>query len=187
LLPEVLKITGYDELSLNAKLGGKNAEFIDIKNDVITSTDHFLAMWMKGMIRYLEKQGERKYTSAVYELQQCIKDYEVVRQYAFTFLERMYLRNYEALSKERPKVEESTMWIGQQNASYGILITPRFRNGNWENDNSEIRHFKKPYWTIGHILETGLAIPFENDAQEFGDVDDYLGFFKNYIGKSLRL
>ncbi|CDZ77816.1 hypothetical protein BN59_02106 [Legionella massiliensis] len=37
------------------------------------------------------------------------------------------------------------------------LVTPKFRNGSWVNGNSEIRRFRKRYWSIGHILQTGLA------------------------------
>ncbi|PFP29838.1 hypothetical protein COJ96_09140 [Bacillus sp. AFS073361] len=122
-----------------------------------------------------------KESSNIYELLQYIQRYEVVRDYAFTFLERTYMRNYTALSKKRPKVEEATMWIGQENATYGILVTPRFSNGNWENDVSEIRHFKKKYWTIGHVLETGLVVPFENEKIEFPDIEQYLKFFKNVL------
>jgi hypothetical protein len=143
LLPEVMEITGYGHLSLNAKIGGKHAEFMDLNNEVILSPDHFVALWMKGLIRYLDNMGLYKESSNIYELLQYIQRYEVVRDYAFTFLERTYMRNYTALSKKRPKVEEATMWIGQENATYGILVTPRFSNGNWENDVSEIRHFKK--------------------------------------------
>lgn len=68
-----------------------------------------------------------------------------------------------------------------KNAVYGLLITPRFKNGNWENDVSEIRRFRQDYFTIGHILETGLVIPYENDKIKFNSVDEYLTFFKNVL------
>lgn len=181
ILPEVMEITGYERLSLNAKIGGKNAEFMDINNEVILSPDHFVALWMKGLIRYLDDLGQYRERSNIYELLQYIQKHQVVRDYAFTFLERTYMRNYTALSKKRPKVEEAAMWIGQENATYGILVTPRFSNGNWENDVSEIRHFKKKYWTIGHVLETGLVVPFENEKIEFPNVEQYLKFFKNVL------
>ena len=43
LLPEVLNKTGFVNVhSLNAKVGGKFAHFIDIKNEVITSSRAFL-------------------------------------------------------------------------------------------------------------------------------------------------
>jgi len=102
-------------------------------------------------------------------------------EYTTLFLKRTYLRNYEVLSRVRPSVEEAEMWIGQENASYGILVTPRFRNGNWENDKSEIRHFPREYWTVGHILETGLLIPHKEEIISFKDCGEYLNFFCNVI------
>jgi len=97
------------------------------------------------------------------------------------FVTRTFLRNCDALSKARPRVEEAEIWIGQNNASYGILVTPRFKNEAWENDKSEIRHFKPKYWTVGHIMETGFVIPDEDDRIEFEDVEDYLSFFRNTL------
>ena len=84
-----------------------------------------------------------------------LRDHKEVREWLNLFLKRTFLRNYEALSKVRPSVEEAIMWIGQENASYGLLITPRFREGQWENDKSEIRHFKSKYWTITIFCKLG--------------------------------
>lgn len=181
ILPTVLSTTGLlSEQSLNAKIGSKYADFIDIKNEVINSPEHFVSLWMDGMISYLENMDQdKREISNYYDLHTMIKDNEDMLDYTLLFLKRTYLRNFQALSKVRPKVEEAEMWIGQKNATYGILITPRFKNGNWENDKSEIRHFKKDYWTIGHILETGLVIPFEEEKIEFYDIEQYLSFFKN--------
>lgn len=179
MLPEVLEVTGFTQLQLNAKIGGKHANFMDINNEVILDPDHFIALWMEGLIKTLDSMGDRKQGSKIYDLLLLIQKHKIMREYTFTFLERTYLRNYTALSKKRPRIEEATMWIGQKNASYGLLVTPRFRNGNWENDQSEIRHFKKNYWTIGHVLETGLVIPFVEEKIEFHDVEQYLSFFKN--------
>ena len=91
------------------------------------------------------------------------------------------MRNQEAYSKKKPRIEESEIWIGNNNADYGLLVTPRFNGTNWENDKSEIRHFKKKYWTIGHILETGLVIPYKNRKKEFGTAKEYLEFFEDVI------
>ncbi len=97
------------------------------------------------------------------------------------FLTRTYLRNYDALTRKRPEVEDAEIWIGQENASYGLLVTPRFKNGAWENDKSEIRHFRPNYWTIGHVLQTGFVIPDEDDRIEFASVDHYLTFFRQTL------
>jgi hypothetical protein len=183
LLPEVLELTGYrNEQSLNATYGGKYADFIDLKNAVIDTPQQFRTLYFQGFLQTLEELSPwGKESSRYYKAFLKYRDNELVRKWLDLFLERTYLRKYDELSKVRPTVEESVMWIGQENASYGILVTPRFKNGKWENDKSEIRRFKKTYWTIGHILETGLVIPEEDDVIKFADIEQYLSFFKNTL------
>lgn len=183
LKPEVLRLTNFhNEHSLNATYGGKYAEYIDIKNEVINSSEQFIALYFQGFLRTLEglgifaKPGNRYFDAFLH-----IKKHAKVLEWLKLFLSRTYLRNYDALSKVRPKVEDAEIWIGQKNASYGILVAPRFKKGEWENDKSEIRHFKPRYWSIGHIMETGFVIPDENDRIEFSTVDDYLSFFRNTL------
>jgi hypothetical protein len=91
------------------------------------------------------------------------------------------LLHFDELSKRRPSVDRAEIWIGQQKASYGLLVTPRFRSGQWENDKSEIRAFDKPYWTIAHVLETGFVIPGKDRVMEFSTVDQYLQFFQDVL------
>jgi hypothetical protein len=182
MLPLVLKKTGFDsEYSLHGKIGGKFAEYIDIQNEVIYSPEHFICLWFQGFRRKLIDMGENKEASNAYETYKLLRKHSEFKDYLFLFLERVYLRNYDALTKKRPKIEEAEIWIGQNNANYGILITPRFVNGKWENDKSEIRHFKNLYWSIGHILETGLLIPGKDAKITFKDIPDYLNFFQNVL------
>jgi len=183
LLPKILELTGYrNEHSLNATFGGKYAEYIDLKNEVIDTPQQFRSLYLKGFLNTLEELGRyAKPGNKYFDAFSHYRDHEEVREWLHLFLERTYLRHYEELSKVRPTVEESVMWIGQRNASYGILVTPRFSNGQWENDKSEIRRFKKTYWTIGHILETGFVVPSEDERITFSDLDQYLSFFKNTL------
>ena len=180
---DVLELTEFDkEQSLNATFGGKYAEYIDIKNVIVDTPEQFIALYLQGFLRTLEglgvyaKPGNRYYDAFL-----MVKEHKKVQKWLRLFLARTFLRNYDALSKARPRVEEAEIWIGQNNASYGILITPRFKNDVWENDKSEIRHFKPKYWTVGHIMETGFVIPDENDTIEFDDIEDYLSFFRNTL------
>jgi hypothetical protein len=183
LKTDVLRLTGFEnELSLNATYGGKFAEYIDIKNEVIDTPEQFIALYFQGFLRTLEGLGIfARAGNRYYDAYSHIKKHQKVQEWLRLFLTRTYLRNYEALSKARPSVEEAEVWIGQKNASYGILVTPRFKNGKWENDKSEIRHFKPKYWTIGHIMETGFVIPDEDDRIKFSKVEDYLSFFRNTL------
>lgn len=180
LLDDVVLITGWKQLSLNAKIGSKHADFYDVRNEVIYSHDQYIALWLNGLMSYLDTLPNKE-SSNNYELLKYMQEYKCVKEYVLLFLERSYLRHYDELSKVRPKLTEAGIWIGQENANYGIFVTPRFTNGQWENDGSEIRKFKPKYFTIGHIVETGLVIPFENEQIEFNDMEEYLKFFKLVI------
>lgn len=182
LLPEVLRLTDFANVhSLHGKIGGKFDEFIDIQNEVITSSDHFISLYLEGYKKDLIARGKNAESSMIYETYKLLQKHPPFKDYLFLFLKRVYLRNIEALSKRRPLIEDSEIYIGQNNANYGILITPRFRENHWENDKSEIRHFKKQYWSIGHIMETGFVIPGKNDKITFKDIPDYLNFFVNVL------
>ena len=182
LQDEVLEQTNFDSVySLHGKIGGKFDQFIDIKNEVITSSEQFIYLWLEGYKKDLQSRGKYAENSNIYETYRLLQKHSVFKDYLFIFLKRVYWRNYEALSKRRPTVDDAEIYIGQNNANYGILVTPRFVNGIWENDKSEIRHFKKQYWSIGHILETGFIIPNKNDKMTFKDIPDYLNFFVNVI------
>ncbi len=179
LLPDVLRDTGLrNVLSLHGKIGGKNADFIDIKTAVIHSPDQFITLWLEGFRNRLKKANP---DGAYYELFTMIQESAKLQEYLYIFLERTFFRYYESLVKNRPADNESVVWIGQNNASYGLLITPRFKGGQWENDGSEVRHFKPGYWTVGHVLESGLVVPSRNQVFTFRTVSEYLKFFTNVI------
>jgi len=183
LKENVLKVTCYpSEHSLNATYGGKHAEYIDIKHEVIDSPGQFIALYVRGFLKVLDELGSAARPGNPYfDAHAHIKNSKIVERWFKLFLTRTYLRQFDALARKRPEVEDAEIWIGQKNASYGILVTPRFKNGAWENDKSEIRHFKPNYWTIGHILQTGFVIPDEDDRIEFSSVDQYLKFFRQTL------
>lgn len=68
MLPKVLAKTGFDsEFSLHGKIGGKFADYIDIKNEVIYSSDHFISLWLQGYEDDLKARGDFKEGSNAYE------------------------------------------------------------------------------------------------------------------------
>jgi hypothetical protein len=178
ILPDVLSVTGISsEQSLNAIIGSKNDDFFDLKNDVILSHEEFINKWLQGLKNSL-KHGGSLSRKLIYEN---AKRHDVFKRYLLLFLKRSYLNHFDELSKNRPSPENSEIWIGQTNANYGLLVTPRFYKGQWENDKSEIRAFKQGYWTIGHIMETGLVIPGKKKRFKFSDIDQYLLFFTDTL------
>ena len=178
LLPDVLRETGVaSEASLNAIIGSKADEFIDLKNEIITSPEHYASLYLEGFKDHCSGPFRTGFNDTFDMFKKSAK----AQEYLILFLERSYLKHYDELSKRRPKVEEAAIWIGQNDADYGLLVSPRFGARGWENDKSEIRHFKPKYWTIGHVLESGFVIPGKNKKQQFHDVDAYLTFFENVI------
>jgi hypothetical protein len=179
LLPKVLQETGIArEASLNAKIGHKSDEFIDLKNEVINSSEEFTSLWLAGFKEHLSTTGFRTSYDDLYDL---MKGSRTFQEYLYKFLRRSYLNHYEELSKTRPSVAQAEIWIGQNHADYGLLVTPRFGKKGWENDKSEIRHFRPRYWSIGHVLESGLVIPDKNKKMTFQTVEDYLKFFEHVL------
>ena len=58
LVPEVLEVTGHRNIHvLNATYGGKHAEYIDIKNEVIDTPEQFVSLYLQGFLRALEGLG----------------------------------------------------------------------------------------------------------------------------------
>ena len=52
LLPGVTAETGISSIQhLNGIYGGKFADYIDIKNEVIYSQDHFIALYLEGFVQ----------------------------------------------------------------------------------------------------------------------------------------
>lgn len=178
MLSKVLKETGWpSEASLNAVIGGKAAEFMDLHHAQMLSAEAYATLYMKGFKEAMKHPGAVTHR----ENYDRLKGSKAAQEYFMLFLKRSWLKHFDEYSRKRPHLEESMIWIGQNKANYGLFITPAWRRGEWGNDRSEIRHFPKRYWTIGHILQSGLVVDGDEDKVTFSDVEAYLVFFKNVV------
>lgn len=182
LLPQVLAETDFgSEASLNATIGGWAKAFIDLHHDVFQSSEQYAQAYMAGLKAGMTSGGTN---ARIYR-----RNFERFRaslaaqRYFRLFLHRSYLNHFDELSRKRPHLDQAEVWIGQNNADYGLLVSPRWNEEtrSWENDRSEIRHFGPLYWTVGHVLKTGLVTPSDPDPIRFASVQDYLTFFKNVL------
>lgn len=182
ILPQVLSDARLpDELTLNAIIGSKADEFIDLKNDIISTPEEYVTIWMDALIAQCSSTPSNSKYNILFNN---VRRSDTYIKYLHLFLRRSFLKHYEELYRNRPTVVEAEVWVGQNHANYGLLVTPRFANGAWENDKSEIRRFKPRYWSIGHVLETGLVIPDKDERMLFRNVGEYLTFFKNVLVRS---
>ena len=183
LLHDVLDDTGCESLaSLNAKIGSKHEQLANVKERCIRTGDEFLSLYMDSLARHiLATPPQDRPGSAFYELAKWYQTSAAFQEYMDKFLERSFLKHYDEYSRVKPAAKDAAFWIGETNADYGLLITPRFRAGDWENDKSEIRKFKADYFTIGHVLKSGLVVPHKKTPIPFDSVDEYLTFFEDVI------
>jgi len=182
----VLKLCLDNVLSLNANIGYRYNSYINVKQDTIKTVDEFKGLWYEGFKKEVlasqaipEEKRHNKHNFCL-RLLKAFKEDIGVRQYVEFYLERSFLKNYLEYSRVKPPLNE-ILWIGDNSNILGIPIVPILRNGNWENDKSEVRKLNCEYWSIGHVLKSGLVYPFENKTEHFYSVDEYLDFFKIFV------
>lgn len=159
--------------SLHGTIGGKNNQYTDVVNIQFSDPKEFIAHWVKGFIDYI---GAYKYSP----LRNLLKD-EEFRNYTFTFLERNFYRNLRERTRYKPNQNLWSIWFGSGNLVWGLIIAPSFRYNQWTNDVSEIRRANYHYWTIGHILETGLIDPQNEEPITFSSIEDLIRFYRSVL------
>jgi len=173
------------EASLNAFIGSKTDDYIKLYDEIIQTPMEYKSKWLSGLKRCYTKalkSGSNPRHVVMYNL--ITGELPNFKKYVSLFLESSFLKHYEEHYKKKPKIDESEYWFGNNNDEFGLLVTPRFSNNQWENDKSEIRHFKKPYWTIAHVMETGLCYMDEAHERTFSNIEDYLQFFRDMVRRT---
>lgn len=159
--------------SLHGTIGGKNNQYADIVNTQFSDPREFIAHWVKGFIDYV---GDYRYSP----MRNLLKD-EEFRNYTFTFLERNFYRNLIERTRYKPDQSLWSIWFGSGSLIWGLIIAPVYRGTQWANDVSEIRRAKYNYWTIGHVISTGLIDPTSNTPIKFSTIDDLLNFYRSVL------
>ena len=167
--------------SLHSTIGSHNSDFANCKYLSFANFEQYLAQWYKGLN---EKYGDRivdgingKCGYIIFEMLK----YQICREYIELFLERTFYRDIEKMRREKPAENLWEIWFGANDNYWGILLTPTYRNNKWVNDISEIRGVKYQYWTIGHILSTGIINPKLNKLIRFKDVNEIIEFYRNIL------
>ncbi|MEM7306352.1 MAG: topoisomerase II [Planctomycetota bacterium] len=175
---------GVSVHSLHGIVGGKNNFFADSVNTEFASFDEFLAVWMRGLRREAEKRRERGDAywpdSGSWRLVRLLKN-PALLEYTELFLERNFYRNYVERTRYKPSGETWSLWFGANQMVWGLVIAPAFRRGQWTNDVSEIRRAKYAYWTVGHVLKTGLIDPAADAPYRFASLRQFLDFYRSVL------
>jgi hypothetical protein len=180
--------------SFHGHIGGRNNTYTDTVRGQYLSKDDFIAGWIHGLLKNItghELIQQQKYSGTIFQntphhhLVKCLQQPDI-KKYIFYFLERNYYKKFEERIRSKPNDNLWGLWFGENNLMWGLFIAPIFRNGEWVNDKSEIRKVDFEYWTIGHLIKTGLIIPNEAEPYTFRDVSEIITFYNVFLKRLSR-
>lgn len=175
----------------HGRIGGRNTTLVDSMRLQFTSPDDFVAQWLKGLINKVEKIEEvqrQKYNGNIYQntsthdLVRLVKN-PLIYDYISNFLTRNFYREFVARTRAKPDEILWRLWFGDNRLVWGLVIAPAYRRDCWTNDKSEIRRADYFYWTIGHVMETGLIDPTDEKPLKWSNVGQFIDFYKSVLGR----
>lgn len=167
--------------SLHSTIGGKNNTFVDSIRTEFMNANDFKAQWLEGLFNKYEGKifsgpnGEYQYI--ILEMMK----YSVCKRYIDRFLERTFYRYLRDRKRYKPDENLWEIWFGKNPLFWGLMISPVYRQGKWLNDVSEMRRVNYEYWTVGHILTTGIIVPGNPQPYKFNDLQNFISFYRQII------
>lgn len=172
--------------SFHAHIGRNNNTFVDSVRTRFGGPRDFIARWVEGLhsrLDDLKAAGRTGYAGRLLSEQlvlRCLED-DLLRSYTFRFLERNFYRNYRERTRQKPDDALWSVWFGSGNLSWGLIIAPAHRDNVWTNDKSQMRRENYVYWTIGHVLATGLHDPASKKPLTFSDTESFATFYRSVL------
>lgn len=171
----------------NGRFGGKNNTYVDSLRTQFLDFEDFYAQWIKGLIDKYEKDKENQIknygktfeNNASFINLKLIQDKEI-ESFVRLFLERNFYKKLNERTRLKPDEKFWSIWFGYQ-ITYGLLIAPVMRKGEWTIDKSEIRKKNYEYWTIGHIMAEGFIDPKLNRPYKFESIESFLLFYQSVL------
>ncbi|WP_124019421.1 topoisomerase II [Flavobacterium hydrophilum] len=159
--------------SLHGTISLNKASSLDMVHGKWATHDDYIADWLSGLKDSIES-GRPSMMQKIFKIQR-------IREYVLLFLERDFYRHYKVRTKDKPQENLWSIWFGSETLFWGLLISPRLIEDNWENKPGRIRKVEFGYWTIGHVLKTGLVDPENNTIYKFRDLNDFLIFYESIL------
>lgn len=159
--------------SLHGTIGLNKSRSLDLVHGAWTNHEDYIASWLSGL-KDIIQSGKNI----------VLKDYmkiDIVREYILFFLERDFYRHYKVRIKAKPQENLWSIWFGSEQLFWGLLIAPRFIEDNWENKPALVRKVEFKYWSVGHVMTTGIVDPENNKIISFRDIEDFLTFYESIL------
>ncbi len=158
-------------------------QFIDLVNSRFDDFKEYLSCWIKWLKVKAEEweiKSAKYWENKKYLLKELFA-YKELQNYIIKLLEKNFYEHYNERIRLKPSEELREIWFWDSNMFWGLFISPRFENGKWENDKSEMRRVNFEYWTIWHILSTWIINPDTNKIKNFSWLNDFIDFYENIL------
>jgi hypothetical protein len=175
---------------MHAHIGRNNNTFVDSVRMQFQAPEDFIALWLDGLkneilenreaIARRRNFGDTKRTVEI--IPEMLKN-SFLKEYIYLFLERNFYRNFVGRIRAKPEECLWQLWFGPGNMYWGLFISPEHRFGAWTNDKSQMRREQYHYWTIGHVMATGLVVPDSEEPMEFSSIKDFLQFYQLVLAR----
>lgn len=159
--------------SLHGTIGLNKSVNLDLVHGMWPTHEDYIAAWLSGLKDLI--------ASGTNSMMQKIFKEPSIRDYILLFLERDFYRHYKIRVKQKPQENLWSIWFGDSSLTWGLLISPRFWDGVWYNKPARIRKVDFGYWTIGHVMKTGLVDPDNDILYQFRDLSDFLHFYESIL------
>lgn len=172
--------------SLHGKIGGKNNEYADCVNAAFKNFQDFFATWLNEFNDRCERNevkiGEG---GSLSDLLTLFSDKDIL-EYFVLFMERNFIKNYKARVRNKPEESLWKIWFGER-IMHGLFIAPARRvDGTIRTDKSEIRRATYNYWTVGHVMNTGLYDPEDDEFLSFSSVTECMKYYAKVLKRLSR-
>ncbi|WP_084191447.1 topoisomerase II [Algiphilus aromaticivorans] len=183
------EITGNRSIhSSHAMLGSNNNVYVDSVRTAFLDPNDFISRWIKGLterVQIYAEQGrlnQKRYrrVSREYFLMFALKD-DLLTEYLLLFLTRNFYRNFKERVRNKPEENLWSIWFGSGNLVWGLLISPEMRSDEWVNDKSEMRRASFNYWTVRHVMESGLIDPESDEPVKFSSPKQFSQFYQSIL------
>lgn len=182
-------ITGNRSIhSFHAMLGSNNNEYVDSVRTSFFDPKDFIAQWLQGLTERVQSQAalgrlkpnQYRRVGREYFLMCALED-DLLTEYLFLFLTRNFYRNFKERVRQKPEENLWSIWFGSGNLIWGLLISPEMRSDEWVNDKSEMRRVGFNYWTVRHVMKTGLIDPESDEPVTFDSPKQFSQFYRSIL------
>lgn len=193
LRPHVLTATGFDSINtLNVYISGKLDEYIDVHHQSYDNVLLFKARWLRGFadnikeIKTKPHEAWREKDIRKYTLFTVFQRDEKLRRYVDLTLERTYLKKQQKYVRVKPFTHE-ILWLGDNSniiglPIYAVNLSQGEEHGKWTNHDIGNNYlFPADFWTVGHVLVSGLIDYNGDKLLKFDSADEFLEFYMRFI------